>query len=106
MPATPKLLAWIDPRTQGSLAAFVGAGATGSKPATRVCQSAHEAREWVEAQAAELNAVVEWLPAPRRPASPISLAGAPPRGLPEGKAPLPCEVMCDYVILMKAIYCA
>ena len=37
MPTSPKLLAWIDPRNNGVLAAFIGAGATGSRPATRVC---------------------------------------------------------------------
>ena len=61
MPTSPKLLAWIDPRNNGVLAAFIGAGATGSEPATRVCRSADEAREWIEAQATALNVGVEWL---------------------------------------------
>jgi|KBSSwiStaDraftv2_1062776.scaffolds.fasta_scaffold7144752_1 hypothetical protein len=65
MPTSPKLLAWIDPRNNGVLAAFIGAGATGSRPATRVCRSADEAREWIEAQATALNVGVEWLPVPR-----------------------------------------
>ena len=37
----------------------------GQQPATRVCRSADEAREWIEAQATALNVGVEWLPVPR-----------------------------------------
>jgi hypothetical protein len=54
------LLAWIEPRCGGFLAAFVGGEATSREPATRMCPSSQSAREWVEAEAAILGAPVEW----------------------------------------------
>jgi hypothetical protein len=67
MPLTTKLLAWIEPHPDdGYLAAIVGGDASGRAPATRVCRSPEEARQWVEAEAAAIGAPVEWLPGDRR----------------------------------------
>jgi hypothetical protein len=66
MPLTGKLLAWIEPQDDEYLGAIVGGGAPRRAPATRVCRSAEEARQWVEAQAAALGVPVEWLPGDRR----------------------------------------
>ncbi len=63
-----KLLAWIEPKgSEAFQAAFVGAPALHQRaPATQLCSSPGEAREWVEQEAATLNVPVEWLPeAPR-----------------------------------------
>jgi hypothetical protein len=60
MPKSGKLLAWIEPRCDGFLAAFVGGGATDRQPAMRICPSPQAAREWVEAEAAILDTPVEW----------------------------------------------
>lgn len=63
------LLAWIEPRSPVEfVGAFVGEAARdghrlspGRAPATRVCSSPHEARRWVEEQAAALDLPIEWV---------------------------------------------
>jgi hypothetical protein len=60
-----KLLAWVEPqRDDEVVAAFVGGAARQRVPATQVCASVEEAREWVEHEAAEFGLPVEWLSAP------------------------------------------
>jgi hypothetical protein len=63
MQLSDKLLAWIAPRSETEfVAAFVGGAAvSGRAPATRLCPSHSEARQWVEDQAAALGLPVEWL---------------------------------------------
>ena len=63
MPASSKLLAWIEPRDGHEyLAAFVAAPmASRRKPATQRCASPDEDRRWVEVQAAEFGVPVEWV---------------------------------------------
>jgi len=71
-----KLLAWVDPRTLGVLAVYIGGDATAQQPATKVCSSTDEAHAWVEAQAAALGLQVEWLSGGRRSmpqAQPVSI---------------------------------
>jgi hypothetical protein len=48
------------------VAAFVGGAATKRVPAMQLCASSEEARQWVEAEAAEFGLPVEWLTAPPR----------------------------------------
>jgi hypothetical protein len=64
------LLAWIEPCDAGEfIGAFVGEGALpdahrdfpGRAPATRICSSPDEARQWVENQAAALDLPVKWV---------------------------------------------
>jgi hypothetical protein len=65
MPLHSGLLAWIEPRDDEEvLASFVGGSALDRRPATLLCASAVEARQWIEQQAAELGVLVEWLNAP------------------------------------------
>lgn len=62
MPLRSKLLAWVEPRNDEEfLAAFVGGAATQRAPATQLCASPAEARQWVEGEASELGLPVEWL---------------------------------------------
>ena len=64
MPQGSKLLAWIEPRNDEMfLAAFVGGAATKRRPATNLCTSPDEARQWIEDEAAEMGLPVEWLDA-------------------------------------------
>jgi hypothetical protein len=63
MPLSGKLLAWIEPRDDEEfVAAFVGGGSPQRPPATQVCSTQDEAREWIETQAGELGVPIEWLP--------------------------------------------
>jgi hypothetical protein len=69
MPLSGKLLAWVEPQSDDEfLAAFVGAPAASTRrPATQVCSSPDEARQWVERQATALGIPVEWVnAAPQR----------------------------------------
>jgi len=64
-----KLLAWVESHGDDEyLAAFVGASAARHRdPATQLCSSAGDARQWVEGEAAALDVPVEWVSeAPRR----------------------------------------
>jgi hypothetical protein len=70
MTLSGNLLAWIEPRGAGEfVGAFVGEGAapdahrhiSGRLPATQVCSSSDEARQWVEDQAAALDLPVKWV---------------------------------------------
>jgi hypothetical protein len=64
MPQRGKLLAWVEPQGDDEVvAAFVGGAARQRAPATQVCGSVSEAREWVEHEAAEFGLPVEWLSA-------------------------------------------
>lgn len=64
------LLAWIEPCDDGEfIGAFVGEGALpdehrnfpGRAPATRICSSPDEARQWVEDEAAALDLPIRWV---------------------------------------------
>ena len=64
------LLAWIMPSSPDEfVAAFVGEGAVpgayqnfaGRKPATQLCSSYNEARQWVHDQAKALDLPVKWM---------------------------------------------
>jgi hypothetical protein len=62
---TDKLLAWVEPRDdEAFLAAFVAADARRREPATQLCSSRDEARNWIETQAAAIDAPVEWVAVP------------------------------------------
>jgi len=62
MPQSSRLLAWVEPqRDQEFLAAYVGGAATKRRPATQVCASPGEARQWVEHEAAALGLTVAWM---------------------------------------------
>jgi hypothetical protein len=64
MPYAGKVLAWIEEQGRDeSLAAFRSAAVPGRPPATRVCPSPHQAKAWVEQEAAALGASVEWVAA-------------------------------------------
>ena len=64
MPQRSKLLAWVEPQSdEAFVAAFVGGAAPQRVPATQVCASPEEAREWIEHQAAEFDLPVEWVTA-------------------------------------------
>lgn len=57
-----KLFAWTEECGDGTvLAAFVSARTYDRPPATRVCNSAVEARQWVEQEAACLTLPVTWV---------------------------------------------
>jgi hypothetical protein len=67
-----KLLAWIE--TLGAdefIAAFVGEGAlpaphydvSGRAPATQLCSSIDDARQWIQDQAKAFNLPVQWMEA-------------------------------------------
>jgi hypothetical protein len=69
-PASSKLLAWIEASDGREFqAAVVAAMASRRKPATNRCAFLHEARRWVEVQAAEFGVPVEWVDQPPPPAS-------------------------------------
>jgi hypothetical protein len=57
-------LAWIEPRGSDEfLAAFVGEPVARQRaPATQLCSSAGEARQWVEREAAAVDIPVKWVP--------------------------------------------
>jgi hypothetical protein len=66
------LLAWIEPHDpDGFVGAFVGEDAApvgewpGRAPATQLCASVNEARQWVEEQAAAFGVPVKWVDAAR-----------------------------------------
>ena len=63
-----KLLAWIEPHADDVYrAAFVGkAAAEHRDPATRLCGSIDDARQWVEGEAAAIDVPVEWVNEPPR----------------------------------------
>jgi hypothetical protein len=70
MALSGNLVAWIESRGADEfIGAFVGEGAIpdrradvpGRTPATQVCSSSDEARQWVEEQAAALALPVKWL---------------------------------------------
>ena len=64
MPQRSKLLAWVEPHGADEfVAAFVGGAATKRAPATQLCTSPEEARQWVEGEAAEFGLPIEWLSA-------------------------------------------
>lgn len=54
------LRAWVEPRGNETLAAFIGAKETRRAPATRLCSSSDEARQWIETEAAALGLPVRW----------------------------------------------
>ena len=67
MSLSGKLLAWVEPRASDRyLVSLVGGAAPGREPATRLCGSLNEARQWVETEAAALGVPIEWLPGDRR----------------------------------------
>lgn len=59
-----RLLAWIAPKDHRYTAAFVTAAAETRLPATRDCDSAEEAKRWVEGEAAALRVPVLWTQPP------------------------------------------
>ena len=62
MPRSDKLLGWVRPHGDCNfLASFVGGGAANRLPATRLCNSPNEAHHWIEEEAAEIGAPIEWL---------------------------------------------
>ena len=65
MPQDSKLLAWIERCDDDAyVAAFVGKPAAHQRaPATQLCASSDEARQWVEHEAAEFGLPVEWVSA-------------------------------------------
>jgi hypothetical protein len=64
MPRRSKLLAWVEARNDDEfLASFVGSAATRRAPATQLCASPADARQWVEDEAAAVGLPVEWLAA-------------------------------------------
>jgi hypothetical protein len=66
MPDRDKLVAWIEPRPNDEyLAAFVAEPlVTKRAPATQLCSSPHDARQWVEEEAAAVGIPVRWLGEP------------------------------------------
>jgi hypothetical protein len=66
MPSGGRLRAWIETRGDEVLAAFVGVPTTGQvhvdrPPATQLCASPDEARQWVEHEAEAFGLPVEWV---------------------------------------------
>ena len=63
-----RLIAWIEQRAPSEFLAKFVASAMASKrfPAVRRCSSDHEARNWVEAEAAVFEVPVEWVDQPPR----------------------------------------
>jgi hypothetical protein len=61
-----KVLAWIEQRGCEFLAAFHSAAVPDRPPARQVFPSSHEAKAWVEKEAAALGASVEWVAATLR----------------------------------------
>jgi len=61
MPRSNTLLAWVKQHGDREfLASFVGGDATKRPPATQLCGSSDEARQWIEGEAA-LGVPIEWL---------------------------------------------
>ena len=64
---TGKIRAWIEHCTkQGVVAAFIGVPGEGDVPlqrlpATRLCTSVAEAKQWVDTEARALGVPVEWV---------------------------------------------
>ena len=61
-----RLRAWLEVQDDAVLAAFVGVpGATDARlsrpPATQLCSSAEDARQWVEEEARAFGLPVEWV---------------------------------------------
>jgi hypothetical protein len=56
-----RLLAWVEPRNNVIVVAFVGSLATERKPASRACASYEEARRWAASEATAVGLPVEWL---------------------------------------------
>ena len=62
VPQSSKLLAWVEShRHQEFLAAYVGGAATKRRPATQLCASLDDARQWVEHEPAALGLTVAWV---------------------------------------------
>jgi len=66
MPPDGKLRAWLEVHDDAVLAAFVGVpGATSVRvtrpPATQLCSSTEDARQWVEDEARAFGLPVEWV---------------------------------------------
>ena len=66
MPPDGRLRAWIEVQDDAVLAAFVGVpGAAGPRvsrpPATQLCSSAADARQWIEDEARAFGLPVEWV---------------------------------------------
>jgi hypothetical protein len=62
LPTDSKLLAWIAPRRDEFVAAIVGAAAASVRaPATQLCASHDEAKQWIENEAAAIGAPIEWV---------------------------------------------
>jgi hypothetical protein len=62
MPRSDKLPGWVRPHGDCIFfASFVGGGATNRLPATQLCNSPNEANHWIEEEAAEISAPIEWL---------------------------------------------
>ena len=55
------LLAWLEVRQDGCLAAFVGGEAYARAPASRLCASRDDARRWIEAEGVVLGLRVKWV---------------------------------------------
>ena len=65
MPLSDRLLAWVKPHIGvGYMASFISARAKSRAPASRTFTSPVEAKEWVEREASELGAPVEWVDRP------------------------------------------
>jgi hypothetical protein len=68
-----KIRAWIEHRTKpGVLAAFVGVPGEGDAPlqrppATRLCASLDEAKQWIETEARAIGVPIEWASGPHAP---------------------------------------
>jgi hypothetical protein len=69
MPRNGRLFAWTDARNCGRvLASFVGGIAenpTRRVPATQLCASNYEAKQWVEYEAAVIGIPVKWVAPPK-----------------------------------------
>lgn len=74
MPCAGKVVAWIVQHDREFLAAFRSVAVLDRPPATRLCPSSHQAKAWVEKEAAALGVCVEWV------------AGEPQPEASEGKA--------------------
>ena len=58
------LLAWVKQHGDREfLASFVGGDATKRPPATQLCGSSDEARQWIESEAAQIGVPIKWLTA-------------------------------------------
>jgi len=66
MTDSDKLIAWVEVRERDEvLAAFVGAPAVNRRgPATLLCSTTEDARQWVEEEASALGVEVKWIDKP------------------------------------------